>query len=107
MYFFIPHLINFLLYVFYPNFVNTKQKPMARDKIHDVVRIALENDGWTVTKDPLVLRPFEKRIEIDIAAERVIIAEKARKRLLWRSKVLQPLRLCILFIKQLGSILTT
>ncbi len=26
---------------------------MARDKFHQEVRAALENDGWTITADPL------------------------------------------------------
>jgi hypothetical protein len=26
---------------------------MAKDKYHDLVRLALENDGWTITNDPL------------------------------------------------------
>lgn len=29
---------------------------MAKDLFHDVVRHALEKDGWTITDDPLFLR---------------------------------------------------
>jgi hypothetical protein len=28
----------------------------AKDIFHDLVRIALENDGWVITADPLFLK---------------------------------------------------
>lgn len=49
---------------------------MARDKYHNLVRTALENDGWIITADPLTVRVGERNVEIDIGAERLIIAEK-------------------------------
>ncbi len=52
---------------------------MAKDIFHDVVRHALEKDGWTITHDPLPI--VGKEIEgpdymIDLGAEKLIIAEK-------------------------------
>ena len=29
---------------------------MARDLFHNIVRAALEKDGWTMTDDPLTIR---------------------------------------------------
>ena len=49
---------------------------MARDKFHQEVRAALENDGWTITADPLYLKVGQIPIHIDLGAEKVIEAEK-------------------------------
>ncbi|MEG3435981.1 XisH family protein [Pannus brasiliensis CCIBt3594] len=48
----------------------------ARDKFHGIVRIALEKDGWTITADPLHLSFGGVDMYIDLAAERLIAAEK-------------------------------
>lgn len=33
---------------FFPNFeLNTKKRPVAKDKYHETVRTGLEKDGWT------------------------------------------------------------
>jgi hypothetical protein len=29
----------------------------AKDKYHDIVRLALERDGWIITDDPLPIKP--------------------------------------------------
>ena len=47
---------------------------MAKDKYHDLVRTALENEGWTVTHDPYFIRIGKRKGYIDLAAEREIIA---------------------------------
>lgn len=49
---------------------------MARDKIHQIVRTALEKDGWEITDDPFLLLPEDGNIAIDLAAEKLIIATK-------------------------------
>jgi hypothetical protein len=46
----------------------------AKDIIHGAVRTALENDGWTITHDPLTLKYEDKSVFIDLAAERWILA---------------------------------
>ena len=48
----------------------------AKDIIHEPVRRALENDGWTITDDPLTLEYEEFRTYIDLGAERLIGAER-------------------------------
>jgi hypothetical protein len=45
------------------------------------VRNGLIKDGWTITADPLTLRVGADRIHIDIAAERVLIAEKGTRKI--------------------------
>jgi hypothetical protein len=53
----------------------------ARDRYHQFVRAALENDGWTITHDPLRL-PFGKRdLFVDLGAERLLAAERENKKI--------------------------
>jgi len=49
---------------------------MARDKYHDLVKQALVNDGWTITDDPLEVSSLIADLEIDLAAEKIIAAQK-------------------------------
>lgn len=48
----------------------------ARDKFHNAVKIALQKDGWTITADPLFFRFGGVDVYIDLAAERIIAAER-------------------------------
>lgn len=50
---------------------------MAKDIFHNSVRVALEKDGWVITQDPLSIKVDEIEFYIDLAAERVLAAEKA------------------------------
>ncbi|MCY7327424.1 MAG: fatty-acid oxidation protein subunit alpha [Saprospiraceae bacterium] len=62
--------------------VSLLKKPMARDKYHDIVRVALEKDGWTITHDPYFLPIGHKRSFIDLGAERAIIgAERGKEKI--------------------------
>jgi hypothetical protein len=56
---------------------------MAKDVFHDTVRIALERDGWTITHDPFPLKNRERKInyEIDLGAEKILIAEKGTEKI--------------------------
>jgi XisH protein len=49
---------------------------MAKDKIHDLVKQTLINDGWTITHDPYVIETKDVEYEIDLAAEKILAAEK-------------------------------
>ena len=53
----------------------------AHDRDHDAVCAALVADGWTLTNDPLHLRYAGDDIYIDLAAERLIAAEKGLRRI--------------------------
>lgn len=49
----------------------------AKDIFHDAVKTGLEKEGWTITADPLRLEFKDKlRMLIDLAAEKIIAAEK-------------------------------
>jgi XisH protein len=50
---------------------------MAKDRFHDVVKIALEKEGWKITHDPLTLRVDAiTDLHIDLGAEILIAAER-------------------------------
>jgi XisH protein len=54
----------------------------AKDVYHSVVRTALEQDGWTITDDPLILKfTSNRRLRIDLGAEQLIAAEKEMLRI--------------------------
>lgn len=53
----------------------------AKDIYHDQVREALENDGWTITDDPLGLKWGRTTLQIDLGAERLIAAEKGEQKI--------------------------
>ncbi len=48
----------------------------AKDAYHDMVKAALQKDGWTITHDPLVLELSSGRLEIDLGAEQLVAAQK-------------------------------
>jgi hypothetical protein len=54
---------------------------MAKDLFHDAVRRGLEKDQWTVTDDPLELEWEEIVVKIDLAAERLIAAERGEEKI--------------------------
>lgn len=48
---------------------------MAKDRFHNVVRTALEKDGWKITSDPYEINVDDVDFEIDLAAEQLLAAE--------------------------------
>ncbi|BAY87493.1 hypothetical protein NIES267_70150 [Calothrix parasitica NIES-267] len=48
---------------------------------HDVVKSALEKEGWNITDDPLFLRFGGLELFIDLGAERIIAAQKGEERI--------------------------
>lgn len=54
---------------------------MAKDKYHDTVRSALENDGWTITHDPLVIPLEDGAFKVDLGAEKLIAAERLEQKI--------------------------
>jgi len=48
----------------------------AKAIFHNTVRLALEKDGWVITDDPLHLKVGGTEMYIDLAAERLIAAQK-------------------------------
>jgi hypothetical protein len=53
----------------------------AHDIYHDQVRNALIKDGWTITHDPYTMTFGFKDVYVDLAAERLIAAEKDNERI--------------------------
>ena len=51
---------------------------MAKDLYHSIVREALEREGWKITHDPFIIKSerLNARIEIDLALEKTLVAEK-------------------------------
>lgn len=54
---------------------------MARDRFHGVVRHALEKGGWQITADPYIIRFDHTAVEIDLAAEPLLAAERAERQI--------------------------
>lgn len=52
-----------------------------RDDLHLPLRRALEQDGWIVTDDPLVLILEKTVLKADLGAEKVFTAEKAGRKI--------------------------
>ena len=53
----------------------------ARDLYHNAVKNALIKDGWTITADPLRISVGERTVYVDLAAERIIAAERGNARI--------------------------
>jgi hypothetical protein len=53
----------------------------ARDRDHDAVCAALIADGWLITGDPLHLHYAGDDLYVDLAAERLLAAEKGLRRI--------------------------
>jgi hypothetical protein len=54
----------------------------AKDRFHDVVKIALQKDGWTITDEPLKL-PIERltSLYIDFGAEKLLVAQRDNQKI--------------------------
>lgn len=48
----------------------------AKDIFHEVVKRALQKEGWQITHDPLSISVGGVNMSIDLAAERLIAAER-------------------------------
>lgn len=54
---------------------------MARDIIHEPVKKAIEKNGWTVTNDQYTVQFAEFTMYADLAAERVIAAQRGKDKI--------------------------
>ena len=52
-----------------------------RDDTHDIVRAALEREGWLITNDPLPVKIGRKSAQIDLGAERLVAAQKGNEKI--------------------------
>lgn len=53
----------------------------AKDLFHDAVKQALLADQWIITADPLAIKIEGVKLEIDLAAEKVLAAEKSGRKI--------------------------
>ncbi len=54
---------------------------MAKDKFHYIVKNALVKEGWTILADPLSFKVGEVNFQIDLSADKMVIAEKANEKI--------------------------
>ena len=52
-----------------------------KDTFHDLVRNALEEEGWTITDDPLTIQYGGVDFYVDLGAEILLAAEKAEQKI--------------------------
>ncbi|MEH2319587.1 element excision factor XisH family protein [Nostoc sp.] len=53
----------------------------VRDRYHENLKNALIKDGWNVTNDPFHLKWGKKDLYVDLAAEKLLIAEKGTQKI--------------------------
>ena len=53
----------------------------AKDFFHDIVKNALDKDGWIITDENLFIKIDQIEFYIDLAAERILVAEKAGQKI--------------------------
>lgn len=53
----------------------------AKDLFHQAVKQALLNEQWQITADPLTLKIGGVKFEVDLAAEKVVAAEKLGRKI--------------------------
>lgn len=52
---------------------------MAKDLFHNIVKDALIAEGWNITHDPFPLDYGDVQMQIDLGADRLLAAEKAKQ----------------------------
>lgn len=73
------------------------------DAHHEVVKIALRKDGWTITNDPLVIEYEDLRLYADLGAEKTFGAEKAGRKIAVEIKVFSAVSFIDDFHKAAGQ----
>ncbi|MEQ9485973.1 XisH family protein [Coleofasciculus sp. F4-SAH-05] len=53
----------------------------AKDLFHNSVKQALLKEDWVITADPLKLKIEGVKLEVDLAAEKIIAAQKAERKI--------------------------
>ena len=76
-----------------------------RDIHHQVLKLALEREGWKVTDDPFFVKIGRKSAEIDLGAERIILAERSTEKIAVEVKSFVGTSIITEFYKALGQFL--
>ena len=53
----------------------------AKDIFHDIVKTALQKDGWQITDDPLKLKWGLRELFVDLGAKKLIAAQKGETKI--------------------------
>lgn len=53
----------------------------AKDIFHDIVKSALQKDGWKITDDPLRLKWGLRELFVDLGAKKLIAAQKGETKI--------------------------
>ncbi len=53
----------------------------ARDLFHDAVKVGLEKENWVITADPLFIKVDGKKAYVDLAAERLLTAQRGSEKI--------------------------
>ncbi len=69
-----------MISIYYARTAHLPHMP-AKDIYHDVVRTALEKDGWAITADPLTLKIGRRSVLVDLGAEKLLAAERAGRKI--------------------------
>jgi hypothetical protein len=75
-----------------------------RDAYHQHVRHALEKDGWTIIADPLRTTIGFDAMLVDLAAERLLAAERGTEYIAVEIKGYNDAQISMVFMGCLGSI---
>lgn len=78
---------------------------MARDGFHNAVRNALEEEGWKITHDPLLIPFGDADLQVDLGAEQLIAAEQGPNRIAIEIKVFGAVSFVSAFHQALGQFL--
>lgn len=76
---------------------------MARDKFHYEVKTALQDEGWAITDDPLVVKNGNIAVQIDMGAERLIGAEKGAEKIAVEIKTFGLVSFITAFYEAIGK----
>ena len=77
----------------------------AKDLFHDAVKQALLKEQWAITSDPLTLKIEGVKFEINLAAEKVLAAEKAGRKIAVEGKSFLSPSVITDFHSALGQVL--
>jgi XisH protein len=78
----------------------------AKDRFHDAVQRALEKDGWTIVANPLKFKFGKVRFEVDLAADRLIVAEREGEKIAVEVKIFLRASTITDFYAALGQFLS-
>jgi hypothetical protein len=75
----------------------------ARDKFHQAVKVGLQHEKWVITADPLYLEYGGVDMYVDLAADKIIAAEKENRKIAVEIKSFSAPSLISEFHKALGQ----